>query len=479
MASLSINPTSNSFGSSGGSGSLAVNVETDNWHSTPQSGDIWMAQRKKTNGAWSSWIVFKIVGEDGEPGQDGDDGVGISNTVISYQGGSSGTTAPTGNWSSSPVSINPGQYLWTRIVFYYTNGTTKTVYSVSRYGEDGGAASNSPTMVYAGYFNKDPNTGNTKAVEYQGNSKVVSVVYDPVNNMYWSASPTAGDATTGTFQDVTSGGLPNTTPSSGLWVEFGASFDSIASGVVFAEKAYLEKAVVRMLETSSSNTKRVIISENQVVMYDDSNNSKLIISGENLGAISNNTTYVSTEDGEVTGNTKNINAEEDITSSFQITKAGNKVTLPAMDLNLVRSSSASYHLTFEACYVIDGVHQSITYFDGDEAVAGHTLTLPSLTISLPSGWHTIGVWVHATGTNFRKISWLGVTNAILIYYPSQQVQIGANGFRAAFSSTQYADFIKNGASEPVFTIRNGNYGIRVTSTGVQKTTSGDSGWQSL
>lgn len=70
-------------------------------------------------------------------GSKGADGNGIASTAITYQAGTSATVAPTGAWSSSPVSVPAGQYLWTRTIFTYTDTTTKTIYSVSRQGVDG------------------------------------------------------------------------------------------------------------------------------------------------------------------------------------------------------------------------------------------------------------------------------------------------------------------------------------------------------
>lgn len=74
---------------------------------------------------------------DGLNGSKGADGNGIASTAITYQAGTSATVAPTGTWSSSPVSVPAGQYLWTRTIFTYTDTTTKTIYNVSRQGADG------------------------------------------------------------------------------------------------------------------------------------------------------------------------------------------------------------------------------------------------------------------------------------------------------------------------------------------------------
>lgn len=70
-------------------------------------------------------------------GSKGADGNGIASSVFAYQAGTSATVAPTGTWSSSPVSVPAGQYLWTRTIFTYTDSTIKTIYNVSRQGQDG------------------------------------------------------------------------------------------------------------------------------------------------------------------------------------------------------------------------------------------------------------------------------------------------------------------------------------------------------
>ena len=63
---------------------------------------------------------------------DGLDGTGIASAVVEYQAGSSGTTAPTGTWSTSTPSTSASSpYLWTRVTYTYTDGRDpQIVYSV-------------------------------------------------------------------------------------------------------------------------------------------------------------------------------------------------------------------------------------------------------------------------------------------------------------------------------------------------------------
>lgn len=72
----------------------------------------------------------KIRGKDG-------DSVSIESQQTTYQASNSGVTIPTGTWNTSIPSLNSGQYLWTRTVVNYSDGTTTTSYSVSYKGTNG------------------------------------------------------------------------------------------------------------------------------------------------------------------------------------------------------------------------------------------------------------------------------------------------------------------------------------------------------
>ena len=75
-------------------------------------------------------------GPQGEQGIQGPTGNGISSYSVTYQSSTSGTTIPTGTWSTSIPSVSQGSYLWTRTVLTFTNGSSSTSYSVARMGND-------------------------------------------------------------------------------------------------------------------------------------------------------------------------------------------------------------------------------------------------------------------------------------------------------------------------------------------------------
>lgn len=65
------------------------------------------------------------------------DGNGIKSTVITYKASTSGTTPPTGEWSTTIPAVDPDEFLWTRTVITYTDGTYSTSYSVGKMGATG------------------------------------------------------------------------------------------------------------------------------------------------------------------------------------------------------------------------------------------------------------------------------------------------------------------------------------------------------
>lgn len=88
----------------------------------------------------STWLIKDLKIELGSPATDwsphpddlvGTDGKGIKSTAITYQAGSSGTTAPTGTWQTTvPATSASSPYLWTRTIITYTDDTTSTSYAV-------------------------------------------------------------------------------------------------------------------------------------------------------------------------------------------------------------------------------------------------------------------------------------------------------------------------------------------------------------
>lgn len=62
------------------------------------------------------------------------DGRGVVSSSISYQASVSNTEVPSGEWSIDIPDVPQGQYLWTRTIYNFTDGTQNISYSVSLQG---------------------------------------------------------------------------------------------------------------------------------------------------------------------------------------------------------------------------------------------------------------------------------------------------------------------------------------------------------
>lgn len=108
---------------------------------------------------WSMTVEAYVNGElvanypltftDTVDGKAGVDGVGVESTIITYSESSSGTDIPS-NWVKNLPEVLAGNYLWTRTVWNYTDGSVKTGYSVAKMGADGEAGQTTyPHWAYA------------------------------------------------------------------------------------------------------------------------------------------------------------------------------------------------------------------------------------------------------------------------------------------------------------------------------------------
>lgn len=79
------------------------------------------------------------TGKDGINGKDGVNGksISIKSKAIEYQASTSGTSAPTGTWTTTIPNVNKGSYLWTRTTVTYSDDTNTVSYSVAYRGTDG------------------------------------------------------------------------------------------------------------------------------------------------------------------------------------------------------------------------------------------------------------------------------------------------------------------------------------------------------
>lgn len=160
-------------------------------------------------------------------GATGATGNGIKSTEVTYQIWNSGTTKPTGTWSTSiPNITDANPYLWTRTIFVYTNGSSSNPsYSVATRGTKGALM-----REHDGF-----ESGKYKYLSGSGAEEYVDVVYIKNSDKWWQCIVTYDDKTD--------------TPSlnDGHWKEMN-SFKSIATHLLLAENA-----AINMLGTNQIN----------------------------------------------------------------------------------------------------------------------------------------------------------------------------------------------------------------------------------
>lgn len=153
---------------------------------------IWM-RSKNTNGKGTVSYTTAVcvtgntgaTGLKGPKGSTGETGNGVKSSSVTYQSSTSGTTVPTGTWSTGIPSVSAGSYLWTKTVITYTNNTTTTSYSIGKMGTNGTNGTNGKD----GSNGSDGKGIKSTAVSYQIWSNGTST---PTGS--WSTTPSATTA---------------------------------------------------------------------------------------------------------------------------------------------------------------------------------------------------------------------------------------------------------------------------------------------
>lgn len=146
-------------------------------------------------------------------GTTGTNGVGISDVAVTYQAGNSGTTPPTGTWTTTIPSVTANQYLWTRTVTTYTDSSTSTAYSVGKMGANGANAQLLYLSASANVMSFDSND----IVEPNQTVTITAKLQNATGTIVWTAIPYIGNAAqtpitlsgTGNSRTLTSGNWTN------------------------------------------------------------------------------------------------------------------------------------------------------------------------------------------------------------------------------------------------------------------------------
>ena len=109
--------------------------------------DNWMGIYSGTSSTapthYTDYDWFQIKGAKGDTGNPAT----ISSQSVTYQEGTSGTTAPSGTWTTNIPTVSQGNYLWTKTDITFNTGSPITLYSVARMGVDGSGSVSSVNGV--------------------------------------------------------------------------------------------------------------------------------------------------------------------------------------------------------------------------------------------------------------------------------------------------------------------------------------------
>lgn len=175
------------------------------------------------------WQLVSSQGSDGADGADGADGTdgayyefryAVNGSKTDYPSLNRSATNPSG-WATEMPSASSGYYIWCTVAKKTAAGLLLTQWSVPTRvtgadGADGAQGAAGPAMVFRGVY--------ASGTKYYGNSKRVDVV--KYGSAYYIARSDAGDEFSGVVPTNTS-----------KWNTFGASFESVATGLLLAEEA--------------------------------------------------------------------------------------------------------------------------------------------------------------------------------------------------------------------------------------------------
>jgi len=247
-------------------------------------------------------ISIAFTGATGNTGATGATGKGITSTAITYQASSSGTTIPTGTWSTSIPTVAAGQYLWTKTVFTYSDSTTATAYSVGMMGATG------PTGATGGTGATGKGISST-AVTYQASSSGTtaptgtwssSIPSVSASQYLWTRTIiTYSDSTTSTAYSVGMMGATGPTGEAGA----DAIVLSITSsnGLIFKNTDISTTLTAHVYRGGVELTATQIAAIGTIKWYKDGSTTALATTGATLtissGDVTNKADYVATLEG--------------------------------------------------------------------------------------------------------------------------------------------------------------------------------------
>ena len=284
-------------------------------------------------------------------------------------------TEPAHLEDSTPIEGLPGQYLWTKIIYTWSDGTVTYSISYARCGFDGKDGKTKPSVVtYKGVWKSDGLYTGTETDD----SIIVDIVYftsaGAVDGKYYMAIQTKKFVNESTPQPDTDGGKA-------YWSAFQGQYANIATDFLFSQQVVSN--LIQAINVNATKINADKIDTNDLVAKKvRTNDSGDLISIENnkISAISSNSTVLSINPG--VDIESSIGPENDSTVTYDGNKAIISKTISTSSISI--GSSNDVELTTISRKAFNGYYKSIVAGDNKIKVSmsGATPTKLSIKFSI-------------------------------------------------------------------------------------------------
>lgn len=201
-------------------GTSGTTKPTGEWSATvpnvPNGQFLWTKTVVKySDGKSTEAYSVSYKGTNGTNGSNGTS-VTVSSTSVTYQAGTSGTTPPTGTWSTTVPSVANGQYLWTKTVVVYSDGKSTESYSVSYKGTNGINGTNGKDAITmaitssGGTIFKNTAIATTLTAHvYKGGVEVTGAALSSLGTIKWYKDGGTASVATGSTYTISAGDVTN------------------------------------------------------------------------------------------------------------------------------------------------------------------------------------------------------------------------------------------------------------------------------
>lgn len=494
----------------------------------------WVVYRKKTAGVWGNFIgsssnnavaaLWAKYGQQGNPGTPG------NYTEYRFAVNGSTTTPPAlvrnslnpSGWSTAMPTVNKGFYLWMTKAVKNGSGTSLVsawstpVRMTPQDGKDG-ADGKSPALVFRGNY--------SSSKTYYGNASRVDCVF--YGSTYYVART---DAPNGV------GGFSNKVPTNtDYWNQFGSSFESVATGLLLAENANIANLIFRNQRLESLATtngvpnffidglKNIASFAAGKVVFDGTGAriGWLFIDGKDLVGVDNdgierlritpnalpsvnaagkttdlvvkayggNATYIGETPTEVAfeyaasydeGRDDNQSIEDTTLYGYveyDIAENSTRIDLSGIQANCQLKDFSGSSIPYNK--ITESMYANIYKKNGNswDSIGSVALSQGQGEITIPTAGRirvAIYLTVYVTGYGTWNGTISVATQGVLAKTAKEEVFIAKNGIMAIYN----ANYLRFHSGEGLI-VRVGNYGLRVTTSGVQKTTNGGNSWSTL